>query len=100
MVGTGRSSVADICDISRANCADGVTSTALHYLKSMGAGGTHLSNQERDLHTWLKGLHGTRLEPFRIPISLNVSWKKPSYFHLILHVSWRFCFEHPSLEHL
>ena len=82
MVGTGRSSVADICDISRANCADGVTSTALHYLKSMGAGGTHLSNQERDLHTWLKGLRGTRLEPFRIPIPLNVSWIKTWSFQL------------------
>ena len=92
MVGTGRSSVADICDISRANCTDGVTSTAFHYLKSMGAGGTYLSNQERDLHTWLKGLHETHF--------LNHSWfpflwmflGKHSNFNLILNVSWRLFF--------
>ena len=74
MVGCGRSSVADICDISRANCADGVTSAALHRLKSLGATGSHSSNQERDLHVWLKGLHGTRLQPFKVPMELNVSW--------------------------
>jgi len=74
MVGCGRSSVADICDISRANCADGVTSAALHRLKSLGATGAHSSNQERDLHVWLKGLHGTRLQPFKVPMELNVSW--------------------------
>ncbi|CAK9059150.1 Uncharacterized protein SCF082_LOCUS31390 [Durusdinium trenchii] len=76
MIGSGRSSVAEVCDISRANVADGATSEALAALKSLGASGKHSNNQERDLHRWLGGLHGCRLEAFKVPFLLCVPGKE------------------------
>lgn len=74
MVGSGRASVAEVCEISRANIADGSTSQTLLGLKSLGGDGKHESNQERDLHRWVKGLHSMRLEPFFIDLVLNDPW--------------------------
>lgn len=74
MVGCGRAAVAEVCDISRANLADGHVSEAILGLSSLGGFGAHASNQERDLHRWLKGLHSMTLEPFEVPLVLNVSW--------------------------
>ena len=48
MVGSGRAAVAEICDISRANVADGAKNQALLGLSSLGDFGKHESNQERD----------------------------------------------------
>ena len=76
MIGSGRASIAEICEISRANVADGSNAEALHSLKSLGAGGKHQSNQERDLHRWLEGLHSMRLKPFTVELLLNVSWNE------------------------
>lgn len=76
MVGSGRAGVAEICDISRANIADGATNEALLGLCSLGASGQHESNQERDLHRWLKGVHSMTLEPFDVPMVLNVTWTR------------------------
>lgn len=73
MVGSGRATVAEICDISRANVADGHTSEAIVALRSMGACGHHESNQERDLHRWISGSFSMTLEPFEVPMVLNVS---------------------------
>ena len=78
MVGTGRTSIAEICDISRANVADGAKSEALKCLKSLGTNGKHESNQERDFHTWLRGLYNVDLEPFKVSIPLNVTGFKLS----------------------
>lgn len=75
MVGCGRASVAEVCEISRANVADGASSAALHGLKSLGGEGRHESNQERDLHRWVKGLHSMQLEPFHVEMLLNVPGK-------------------------
>ena len=44
MIGSGRASVAEICEISRANLADGMQNEALEVLASLGAGGDHPSN--------------------------------------------------------
>lgn len=74
MVGCGRSSVAEVCDISRANVADGMQSKAIYGLNSLGGNGVHDQNQERDLHRWVKGLHGMNLEPLEVTMNLNVSW--------------------------
>lgn len=43
MIGSGRASVAEICDISRANVADGSTAEALAGLMSLGGNGKHQS---------------------------------------------------------
>lgn len=74
MVGCGRAGVAEVCDISRANLADGHVSEAIVGLSSLGGFGKHESNQERDLHRWLKGLHSMTLEPVEVSMVLNVSW--------------------------
>ena len=86
MIGSGRASIAEICEISRANVADGSKAEAIHSLKSLGSGGRHQSNQERDLHRWLEGLHSMRLKPFTVELLLNVSWDKP-YFQVWLKVT-------------
>ena len=81
MGGSGRAAVAEICDISRANVADGAKNQALLGLSSLGDFGKHESNQERDSHRWVKGLHAMTLEPFEVPMLLNVSysnvWREP-----------------------
>ena len=47
--------------ISRANVADGVQSGSFTQLEVTGyRRGKHQSNQERDLHRWLEGLHSMR----------------------------------------
>lgn len=74
MVGCGRAGVAEICDISRANLSDGATAEALHGLSSLGTGGKHASNQERDLHRWMKGSYSMTLETIEISMLLNVPW--------------------------
>ena len=74
MVGSGRATIAEVCDMSRANVADGLYSKALQGLSSLGASGKHDQNQERDLHRWVKGMHGMTLEPFEVTMELNVSW--------------------------
>ena len=84
MVGAGRSSIAEVCDISRANCADGSMSEALQALGSLGTGGKHESNQERDFHTWIKGIYDTNLEPFKVPILLNASWFVQSFILFVI----------------
>lgn len=76
MIGSGRSSIAEICDISRANVADGQESQAVHALRSLGGDGKYASNQERDLHRWTRNLYGTRLETYTVPFLLNVSGRK------------------------
>ena len=73
MVGSGRAAVAEICDISRANVADGAKNETLLGLSSLGDFGKYESNQERDLHGWVKGVHAMTLEPFEVPMLLNVS---------------------------
>lgn len=72
MIGSGRASVAEICEISRANLADGMQNEAREVLASLGAGGDHPSNQERDLLRWLKTY--VSLESFNVEMALNVPW--------------------------
>lgn len=47
MVGCGRSSVAEVCDISRANVADGMQSKAIYGLNSLGGNGVHDQNPRK-----------------------------------------------------
>jgi hypothetical protein len=74
MIGCGRAGIAEICDISRANVADGMHKEAVYVLSSLGGHGKHQNNQERDLHRWVKGLHSMTLEPLEMSLTLNVSW--------------------------
>ena len=74
MIGNGRASIAQICDISRANIADGLGAPAIQAIASLGAGGVHPANQERDLHTWVKSF--VSLEPFAVNMTLNAASSK------------------------
>ena len=82
MIGCGRAGVAEICDISRANVADGLCVPAVHGLSSLGGHGKHQQNQERDLHRWVKGLHSMTLEPIQVPMLLNASWISKQTFQV------------------
>lgn len=73
MLGTGRANVSEVADLARAALADGLPSEALEAFASLGAGGVHASNQERDLHKWLRSLFGMNLTTFKVQMSLNVS---------------------------
>lgn len=72
MLGTGRANVAEIADMARSTLADGLPSKALEAFASLGSGGIHSNNQERDLHRWLHSLFGMSLSTFKVPMSLNV----------------------------
>ena len=73
MLGTGRANVAQVCDLARANVADGLPAEALLAFSSLGSGGRHSGNQERDLHRWLHSLFGLKLAPYKVRMHLNVS---------------------------
>lgn len=73
MIGSGRAHVAEVCDLARANLADGIPSEALESFASLGAGGRYCSNQERDLHKWLHSLFGLKLTTYKVKMFLNVS---------------------------
>ena len=71
MIGSGRASIAEICDIARANCMDGMSNTAIEILASLGANGAHASNQERDLHCWLASF--VSVKPWPCEMLLNAA---------------------------
>lgn len=73
MLGCGRANVAEICDLARANLADGLPSDALKAFGSLGAGGRYEANQERDLHRWLHQIYGVKLETYKVTMHLTVS---------------------------
>ena len=74
MIGTGRAAVSEVAEISRANIHDGVAHEAIRGLGSLGGFGKHKSNEERDLHRWVQGLHNMSLTPFEVSMTLNVTW--------------------------
>ena len=74
MLGGGATNVASAADIARAAEADGLERAALQCLARCGAGGSCASNQERDMHRWLRGMRGLQLEPYKIQTMLQVIW--------------------------
>ena len=75
MIGTGRAAVAEVCDLARANISDGLPSQALAAFATLGSGGMHAANQERDLHRWMHSLFGMDLTTYKVRMSLNVPCK-------------------------
>lgn len=73
MLGSGRASVAEICDLARANIKDGLPSEALQSFSSLGTNGVHTSNQERDLHRWLHSLYGFKLTTYDVEFHLTAA---------------------------
>ena len=80
MIGCGRLSVAAAAELSRANVQDtgAAASNAVVALASLGGGGRHLQNQERDLHRWVGGLYQLGLETYEVAMELQVLRPKSS----------------------
>ncbi|CAL1141145.1 unnamed protein product [Cladocopium goreaui] len=76
MLGCGRANVSEICDLARANIKDGLPSAALEAFSSLGTGGRHAANQERDLHKWLHSLWGVKLTVYKVTMNLIVDFEK------------------------
>ena len=74
MLGSGRAHVAEICDLARANVADGLPSAAIRAFSSLGTEGRHSANQERDLHRWLHNIYDVNLSTYKVPMKLTDSW--------------------------
>ena len=73
MLGSGRAHVAEICDLARANVADGLPSAAIKAFSSLGTEGRHNANQERDLHRWLHNIYNVNLTTYKVPMKLTDS---------------------------
>ena len=90
MIGSGRSSIAAVADLSRAYLQDsgGSTPQAVQAFASLGGWGSHEQNQERDLHKWVNGLHGLNLETFDVQFECQVRCclfeKKDIYIYVYL----------------
>ena len=90
-VGLGRRSVAEVCEQARRLHAKHNASPAVAFMASLGASGVHSSNQERDLHRWLRTLDGLEVEPYWITLELEdgdrvVPTKVPTLPpHMVMH---------------
>lgn len=75
MIGSGRVSVAAAAELSRATLVDlnGKAPQAVQALASLGCGGSHGQNQERDLHRWAHNLYDLDLDTYDVPMQLQVS---------------------------
>ena len=73
MIGEGRTGVAQIADPARAIVSDGLPNEAVQAFASQGTDGRYPSNQERDLHRWLRNLWNFNLEPHSVLIELDAS---------------------------
>lgn len=84
--------MAEICDLARANRADGLPSAALEAFSSLGASGKHEGNQERDLHRWLHSLYGMKLTVYQVTMQLNVSQFAFIIYHNCICFGFHLCF--------
>lgn len=76
MIGRGQANISGVTDLARAalhDCVGSDASRALDALASCGQYGNHPSNEERDFHTWTRGMCGLELEPYTIMLTLHVS---------------------------
>ena len=63
--------LSELQDMSMANVYDGCPSEAVQAFASLGRFGKCRKNIERDLHRWLRNLHGTQLEPYFVKLWLD-----------------------------
>ncbi|CAL1166148.1 unnamed protein product, partial [Cladocopium goreaui] len=60
------------CTCKHSSNRDGQPVDAVAAFASLGSFGTCASNQERDMHRWLRNLHGTNLDMYYTPFELEV----------------------------
>lgn len=71
-IGRGKNSISNAVEVARCAVKDGATSEAVVCMASLGSGGKHDHNLERDLHNWLKCAYNLELEPYFIKLDLLV----------------------------
>jgi len=83
MIGSGKSNIRTVVSIAQSQVEDGPVPAAIEAFASLGAWGAHASNEERDLHAWLKDLHGITLEVYYTTLNIQVRVSKPLSNHRI-----------------
>ena len=73
MIGSGKAHVRTVVGIAQAQCKDGEPPLAVQAFASLGSFGRNNTKEERDLHVWLRNLHGINLEVYYFPLRLNVA---------------------------
>lgn len=72
-IGTGCSNVNSAARLARQMGKDNLESPALAAIASLGSAGRCEQNIERDLHRWARGVHGVKLEPYKIVVPLEAT---------------------------
>lgn len=83
MIGRGRISVSGAVDLTNCLLEDGMLHDAVQNFASLGSNAKHLSNTERDFHTWIRDLFGFRLKPYYVSMNLQAAqlkWILDKYF--------------------
>ena len=76
MIGSGKSHIHTLAAVAQAQIRDGLpVPDAIRAFASIGSCGAHSQNEERDLHRWLKDLHGLGLEIYYLPLKLEETWQ-------------------------
>jgi len=73
MIGSGRAHVHTVVSIAQAQCMDGPAPEAVTAFASLGSFGRNSSNEERDLHRWLKSIYNIDLEVYYVQMNLQVT---------------------------
>ena len=112
LVGRGKLSVASATEIARGVTEDHeIPNHAIRTFASLGCGGQHPQNCERDLHRWVKNLYGLQLQPYILHVDLQVDSAKVQrtairvlapheIFHALATMQSKFAFESLMLGNL
>lgn len=76
MIGSGKSDIRTVVSIAQSQVEDGPVPPAIEAFASSGAWGAHSSNEERDLHSWLKDLHGITQEVYYTTLKIQAKVSK------------------------
>ena len=72
LIGSGKAHISTVASIAQAQNKDSRPVPAVAAFASLGSYGAHASNQERDLHRWLRNLHGSTMELYYTDFKLEV----------------------------
>lgn len=84
LIGSGQVHVRTVAGLAQAAAHDGEPSVAVRMFASLGAFGACPSNEERDLHRWLKDLYGISLEVYYFPLRLHVPQNSKKKRHSLM----------------
>ena len=85
LIGNGQAHVHTVVGLAQAALLDGEAVPAVRRFASLGAFGKCPSNEERDLHRWLKDFYGVSLEVSYIPLTVHAPQPNSSSHNLLGH---------------